>query len=87
MGMLLEAGFQLDPLAPPRNERQSATTVGAVRHRRLMAPHYQPLRPALALLAPEPAPDILEQHVPPARVRQRSGQARHSLKLICPQCG
>ena len=42
-------------------------------------PHHQPLWPAPAPRAPEPPPDILDQHVPPARVRQRLGQARHSL--------
>ena len=42
-----------------------------VRHQRLVIPHQEPLRPAPALLALEPPPDVLEQYVPTPPVRQR----------------
>ncbi len=45
--------------------------MGRVRHSRLLIPHKQPLRPAPALLAREPPPDVLAQDVTSVRVRQR----------------
>ena len=36
-----------------------------------MIAHQQPPRPAPALLAPEPPPDVQEQHVPPTPIRER----------------
>ncbi len=40
----------------------------SVRHRRLVIPDQQPLVPPPAQLAPEPPPDVQEQHVPPASI-------------------
>ena len=48
--------------------------------RRLMVPNRQPLRPAPALPAAQPAPDVLERHVlgVPVRPLPRSAAARDS---------
>ena len=45
--------------------------MGRVRHSRLLMSDRQPLRPAPALLAREPSPDLLEQHVLAVPLRQR----------------
>ncbi len=46
-------------------------TPSPVWHRCLVVPHQQPLVPAPALFAPEPPPDVQEQHIPPTPIGER----------------
>ena len=41
-----------------------------VRHRRLLMPDRQTLRPPPARVAPQPPANVPEQHVPPAAIRE-----------------
>ena len=51
-------------------EDGDATPGSAVRYGLLVIPHEQPLGSSPALLAGEPAPDLLEQHVGAVLIRQ-----------------
>ena len=71
VGITTEPTFE--PTPPSRSgldpvSKDSAPRSLAVRHRRRMIAHQQPLRPPPALLAPEPPADVLERHVPPPPV-------------------
>jgi hypothetical protein len=51
--------------------RKSSSAVDRVRHSRLLVPQHQPVCRSPAPLTLQPAPDVLEQHVPPEPSGQR----------------